>query len=120
MAEAGIDKIVESISTLSAMELADLSKAIQDKFGVTAAAPVMMGGPAAGAAGAEAVEENGWVTGLRISSPENEPSPEMSRVAATCGVSLELGKPHLLEVFCDSKNSGEVDMRPDLPLVIYR
>ncbi len=40
-----IEEIVEKISTLSAMDLADLSKAIQDKFGVTpmaavAAAPV--------------------------------------------------------------------------------
>ena len=57
MANATIDEIVETISGLSAMELADLSQAIQDKFGVTAAAPVMMGGmmPAGGAA--EAAEE---------------------------------------------------------------
>ncbi len=54
---ATIDEIVESISTLSAMDLADLSKAIQDKFGVTAAAPVaMMAGPAGGGA-AEAEEQ---------------------------------------------------------------
>ena len=54
MANATIDKIVEQIEGLTAMELADLSKAIQDKFGVTAAAPVAFAGPAAGAAGAEA------------------------------------------------------------------
>lgn len=53
---AAIDEIVDKISGLSAMELADLSKAIQDKFGVTAAAPVMMGGAMAGGA-AEVVEE---------------------------------------------------------------
>jgi large subunit ribosomal protein L7/L12 len=52
-----IEEIVEKISGLTAMELADLSKAIQDKFGVTAAAPVaMMAGPAA-AGGGEAAEE---------------------------------------------------------------
>lgn len=56
MANVAIDEIVDKISGLSAMELADLSKAIQDKFGVTAAAPVMMGGPMAGGA-AEVVEE---------------------------------------------------------------
>ena len=58
MANATIDEIVETISGLSAMELADLSQAIQDKFGVTAAAPMMMGGmmPAGGGA-AEAAEE---------------------------------------------------------------
>ena len=42
MANAAIDEIVEKIAGLSAMDLADLSKAIQDKFGVTAAAPMAM------------------------------------------------------------------------------
>ena len=54
MANAAIDEIVEKISTLSAMDLADLSKAIQDKFGVTAAAPVAM---AAAPGAAAPVEE---------------------------------------------------------------
>ena len=54
VANLSIDEIVEQISGLSAMDLADLSKAIQDKFGVTAAAPVaMMAGPAGGAAEVE-------------------------------------------------------------------
>ncbi|HUV29914.1 MAG TPA: 50S ribosomal protein L7/L12 [Acidobacteriota bacterium] len=58
MAKAAIDEIVEKISNLNAMELADLSKEIQEKFGVTAAAPVVMGGAVAAAgAAAEAVEE---------------------------------------------------------------
>jgi len=53
-----IDELVDKISGLSAMELADLSKAIQDKFGVTAAAPVIMGAGAMPAGGAaEAAEE---------------------------------------------------------------
>ena len=56
MANAAIEEIVEKISVLSAMDLADLSKAIQDKFGVTAAAPVAMAAmPGAGAT--EAAEE---------------------------------------------------------------
>ncbi|MDH4157858.1 MAG: 50S ribosomal protein L7/L12 [candidate division Zixibacteria bacterium] len=56
MANAAIDEIVEKISALSAMDLADLSKAIQEKFGVTAAAPVAMAvGAVPGAAAA--VEE---------------------------------------------------------------
>ena len=57
MANKTIDKIVEQIEGLTAMELADLSKAIQDKFGVTAAAPVAMAGPMAAGGGAEAAEE---------------------------------------------------------------
>ena len=42
MSKVAIEKIVDKIAVLSAMDLADLSKAIQDKFGVTAAAPVAM------------------------------------------------------------------------------
>ncbi len=57
MANAAIDEIVEKISALSAMDLADLSKAIQDKFGVTAAAPVAMAVGAMPGAAAAAEEE---------------------------------------------------------------
>jgi len=57
VANAAIEEIVNKISELSAMDLADLSKAIQDKFGVTAAAPVAMAPGAAMAAGAAEAEE---------------------------------------------------------------
>jgi len=57
VASEAINEIVEKISGLTAMELADLSKAIQDKFGVTAAAPVAYAGPAAAAAGPAAAEK---------------------------------------------------------------
>ncbi len=50
-----IDEIVEKIASLSAMDLADLSKAIQDKFGVTPMAPVAAAAPAGG--GEAVVEE---------------------------------------------------------------
>jgi large subunit ribosomal protein L7/L12 len=55
---ADINAIVETISGLTLGEAAELKKALEDKFGVTAAAPVMMGGmmPAAGGA-APAAEE---------------------------------------------------------------
>ena len=50
---ADIAKFVEEIKGLTVMELADLVKAIEEEFGVSAAAPVMVAGPAAGAAAAE-------------------------------------------------------------------
>ena len=54
-----LDKIVAELDSLTLMEAAELSKMLQDKWGVSAAAPVMMGAmPAAGAAAAAApVEE---------------------------------------------------------------
>ncbi len=58
MSNPVIDEIVDKIAGLSAMDLADLSKAIQSKFGVTPAAPVaMMSGPAAGGGAAKAEEQ---------------------------------------------------------------
>jgi large subunit ribosomal protein L7/L12 len=55
---ADINSIVDSISSLTLGEAAELKKALEEKFGVSAAAPVMMGGmmPAAGGA-APAAEE---------------------------------------------------------------
>lgn len=53
-----ITEIVEKIENLTVLELADLSKELQDKFGVSAAAPVAMAAaPVAGeAAAAEKTE----------------------------------------------------------------
>lgn len=50
-----IMEIVEKVEKLTVLELADLSKALQDKFGVTAAAPVAVA--MAPAAGGEAAAE---------------------------------------------------------------
>jgi len=52
------DDIVDAISGLTVLELADLVKTLEDKFGVTAAAPMVMAAmPGAGQAAAAAVEE---------------------------------------------------------------
>lgn len=47
------EKILELVKALPVMELANLVKALEEEFGVSAAAPMMMAGPAAGGAGAE-------------------------------------------------------------------
>lgn len=51
--------IVEAVEKLSVLELSELVKALEDRFGVSAAAPVMMGGamPGGAAGGAAAAEE---------------------------------------------------------------
>ena len=48
--------LVKQIETLSVMDLAELVKVLEERFGVSAAAPMAMAAPAAGA-GAEAEEE---------------------------------------------------------------
>ena len=54
MASEKILKFVEDIKTLTVLELNELVKAIEEEFGVSAAAPVMVAGPAPAAAGGEA------------------------------------------------------------------
>lgn len=50
-----LEKIVDELSSLTVMEAADLSKLLEEKWGVSAAAPVAMAAPASG--GGEAVAE---------------------------------------------------------------
>ena len=47
------EQILEAIGGMTLLEVMDLVKAAEEKFGVTAAAPVMMAGPAAAAAPVE-------------------------------------------------------------------
>ncbi|HSO47003.1 MAG TPA: 50S ribosomal protein L7/L12 [Rhizobiaceae bacterium] len=55
---ANLDTIVEELSTLSVLEAAELVKKLEEKWGVSAAAPMAMAAmPGAAAAAAEPVEE---------------------------------------------------------------
>jgi len=55
---ADLNKVVDDLSALSVVEAAELSKLLEEKWGVTAAAPVAVAAAgAAGAAGADAAEE---------------------------------------------------------------
>jgi large subunit ribosomal protein L7/L12 len=52
-----VGEIIETIGGLTVLELAELVKALEDKFGVSAAAPVMMAGAMPAGDGGEAAEE---------------------------------------------------------------
>jgi large subunit ribosomal protein L7/L12 len=54
---ADINGLVDQLSALTVLEAADLAKALEEKWGVSAAAAVAVAGPAAGAAAAPVVEE---------------------------------------------------------------
>jgi len=55
---ADLEKLVEELSSLTVLEAADLSKMLEEKWGVSAAAPVAVAAAAGGAdAGAAAAEE---------------------------------------------------------------
>ncbi|MDE2993864.1 MAG: 50S ribosomal protein L7/L12 [Chloroflexota bacterium] len=55
MASEKVEQLIEELSNLTVLEVAELSKALQDKWGVSAAVPMAAAAPAA--AGAEAADE---------------------------------------------------------------
>lgn len=66
------EKVMELVESMTVLELNDLVKALEEKFGVTASAPVMMGAmPAAGAA-AEPVEEKTEFDVVLVSAGDNK------------------------------------------------
>jgi large subunit ribosomal protein L7/L12 len=56
MAKLSVDDILDAIKELSVIEAADLSKKIEEEFGIQAAAPVAYGGPAPAGGGGAAEE----------------------------------------------------------------
>jgi large subunit ribosomal protein L7/L12 len=67
-----VAEIIESIDKLTVLELADLVKQLEEKYGVSAAAPVAMMAPGAGAAGgaAPAAEKTEFDVVLAEAGPE--------------------------------------------------
>jgi len=55
---ADLDKLAEELSALTVIEAADLSKMLEEKWGVSAAAPAAAAAPAGGEAAAEEVKDS--------------------------------------------------------------
>ena len=54
---AGVGKIIDAVKSMTVLELSELVKALEDEFGVSAAMPAAVAGPATSGGGAEQVEE---------------------------------------------------------------
>ncbi|MGL4987414.1 MAG: 50S ribosomal protein L7/L12, partial [Treponemataceae bacterium] len=65
------EDILEAIASMSVLEASELVKAMEEKFGVTAAAPVMMAG-VAGAAGAAAEEKSEFTVTLESAAADKK------------------------------------------------
>lgn len=57
MATAKLEEMIKSIETMSVLELSDLVKALEEKFGVSANMPMMASAPAGASAGAAPAAE---------------------------------------------------------------
>jgi large subunit ribosomal protein L7/L12 len=85
---SGIAEIVEKIEKLSLLEAVELKKALEDKFGVTAAAPVIMAGamPAAGGAAPAAEEQTEFTVMLKEAGAQKINVIKVVRAATGLGL----------------------------------
>jgi large subunit ribosomal protein L7/L12 len=85
---AGVQEIVERIEKLTLLEAAELKKALEERFGVTAAAPVAVvaGAPAAGGAAAPAEEKTEFSVVLKSAGAQKINVIKIVRAATGLGL----------------------------------
>ena len=88
---ASKDEILDTIAKMSVMDLVDLVKAMEEKFGVTAAAPVAAAAAGGGAAAAAPVEEKTEFTIVMTSFGEKKVEV-IKAVRAITGLGLKEAK----------------------------
>ena len=86
---ADLNKIIEDLSTLTVVEAAELSKQLEEKWGVTAAAPVAAAAP--GGAAAPAAEEKSEFS-LFLAAAGDKKINVIKEVRAITGLGLKEAK----------------------------
>ena len=94
MAALTTDQILEAIASLTVLEASELVKAMEEKFGVSAAAPVAVAavGAAAGAAPAEAAEEQTEFNVILKAYDDTKKIAVIKEVRAVTGLGLKEAK----------------------------
>lgn len=88
---ANLEKIVDELSALSVLEAAELSKLLEEKWGVSAAAPVAVAAAGAPAAGAAAAEEQTEFTVILASAGDKKINV-IKEIRAITGLGLKEAK----------------------------
>jgi large subunit ribosomal protein L7/L12 len=89
---ANLEKIVEDLSALTVLEAAELSKMLEEKWGVSAAAPVAVAAaPGAAAAGAAPSEEKTEFT-VMLAAAGDKKIEVIKEVRAITGLGLKEAK----------------------------
>ena len=88
---ADLSKIVEDLSSLTVLEAAELSKLLEEKWGVSAAAPVAVAAAGGGAAAAAPVEEKTEFTVVLTAAGEKK-IEVIKEVRAITGLGLKEAK----------------------------
>lgn len=91
---SAVAEIVDKIEKLSLLEAVELKKALEEKFGVTAAAPTMMGGmmPGAAAGGAPAAAEEKTEFAVELKNSGAQKINVIKVVRAATGLGLKEAK----------------------------
>jgi len=90
---ADLAKLVDELSNLTVLEAAELSKMLEDKWGVTAAAPVAMAAmPAAGGAGEAAAAEEKDSFDVILAAAGDKKINVIKEVRAITGLGLKEAK----------------------------
>ncbi len=94
MATPTKEDILEAVANMSVLEVSELVKAMEEKFGVTAAAPVAVAAPGAGpAAGADAGEDEQTEFNVILASfDDGKKIPVIKEVRAITGLGLKEAK----------------------------
>jgi len=95
MATPTKDEILEAVANMSVLEVSELVKAMEEKFGVSAAAPVAVaggGGAAAGEAAEEAGEEQTEFDVVLKGVEDGKKIPVIKEVRAITGLGLKEAK----------------------------
>lgn len=89
---ANLAKIVDDLSALSVMEAAELSKMLEEKWGVSAAAPVAVAAAPGAAAGAAPAEEKTEFNVILASAPADKKIGIIKVVREITGLGLKEAK----------------------------
>jgi len=83
---SAVTEIVEKIEKLTLLEASELKKALEEKFGVTAAAPMMMAAAPAAAAGAPVEEKTEFTVELKSAGAQKINVIKVVRAATGLGL----------------------------------
>ena len=110
MAKLSTQELIDAIKELTVLELNDLVKACEEEFGVSAAAGVVMAGPAAGAAPAE--EKTEWDVELTEVGPNKIKVIKVVRELTGLGLKeakdLVEGAPKVLKEGADKATADDI------------
>jgi large subunit ribosomal protein L7/L12 len=92
MAALTTDQIIEAISSMTVLEVSELVKAMEEKFGVSAAAPVAVAAAAPGAGAVAEVEEKTEVNVILKAYDDSKKIAVIKEVRAVTGLGLKEAK----------------------------